>query len=177
MSLVVEYTPPVTTADTTVETRRKGGHCAGSQYLADVVQPSQRAVAVAALIKNIARKGRDEFDSIVVTGVSGLTIGAIIAHHFHKDLVVVRKDGEQAHSNYAVEGWVGSRYIILDDLIATGATVRRIMQTIREQTRNSYSGGESPVCVGFAGYSAPWQDNGHAFNRRSCDAAGVLFFC
>lgn len=71
-----------------------------------------------------------EFDVIAVRGVSGMVVGAPVSITMGKPLVVVRKENELAHSGpianntYAVHG---TRYLILDDFVAMGTTVREIM--------------------------------------------------
>jgi len=77
----------------------------------------------------------DEFDVIVVTGLSGTVPGAICAHLHGKQLVVVRKDDDITHGvrtegkKYFVPG---TPYIILDDFIANGRTMDRLYTKLRE---------------------------------------------
>lgn len=70
-----------------------------------------------------------DFDTLVVTGISGTVLGAILANRLGKKLAVVRRPGEAAStlsgSANDVEGWLGGRWVFFDDCIATGATKRR----------------------------------------------------
>lgn len=73
----------------------------------------------------------DEFDSILVTGLSGIVPGSIIAHKLGKRLVVLRKPGEPTHGQ-EVEGaydWADSDkdYVIVDDFVAGGKTMTRLL--------------------------------------------------
>lgn len=78
----------------------------------------------------------DQFDHVLVTGLSGVIPGAIFCDRFNKWLVVVRK-GESTHGSH-IEGpydWDKKRepgdrtgaYIIIDDFIASGNTIDRLL--------------------------------------------------
>jgi hypothetical protein len=72
-----------------------------------------------------------EFDSIVVTGVSGITVGAPVAIALDKNLVVVRKEDDSSnHSGRRVQGTFPRRWIFLDDFASTGTTKRRVEKEI-----------------------------------------------
>lgn len=97
-------------------------------------------------------------DAFAVTGVSGIAVGATVAHMCNKRLIVVRKaDDQSTHSHYSVEGIVtsgeGNNYIFFDDLISSGHTlcytVAKIEQTNRAMlnaiaARPGYYQGERP---------------------------------
>ena len=72
-----------------------------------------------------------DFDTIVVRGVSGLIIGPIVAYIMGKKLCVIRKKEENSHAHHDVEyETVIGRYVILDDLMASGKTVEVILKEI-----------------------------------------------
>ena len=79
-----------------------------------------------ALIKDI------EFDGFVVTGVSGITMGSIMARICKKNLMIIRKEEDNDnHSFYNIENYIpGKRYIFLDDLVASGNTFKRVKREI-----------------------------------------------
>jgi len=77
------------------------------------------------------RKISDSFDSIACCGVSGLMVVAQIAELLNKNIVVVRK-GEQCYSEFRTEGVAPFQYIILDDLICSGSTVKRIKRLLKD---------------------------------------------
>lgn len=90
---------------------------------------------------------RYEFDTIAFRGLSGALIAPIIAMRMNKHLVAIRK-GESCHSSHQLEGNVATeRYVIVDDFISSGETVRKIVQEI-------YSRNHNAVCVGFLGTAA-----------------------
>lgn len=70
------------------------------------------------------------FNTIVVTGVSGLLMGPILAHTTRKSLLVVRRDGESTHSPERLEGTIGGRYLFVDDFICKGDTATRVHNEI-----------------------------------------------
>ena len=93
-------------------------------------------------------------DSVVVSGKSGQSVGFAALTQLDFNLVVVRKPNDSSHG-CQVEGLdTFLKYIILDDFVASGDTVNRIVSTINEchekaRTR-PWSPDDSPVaeCVG-----------------------------
>lgn len=73
----------------------------------------------------------DRFDSIAVTGTSGLMVGAPVAIALGKPLVIVRKQCEDSHSwgHPGIES-VGERYLFLDDFVAQGDTRARVADAV-----------------------------------------------
>ena len=90
------------------------------------------------------RKITDTFDSIACCGVSGLMVVPQIAELLNKNIVVVRK-GERCYSEFRTEGAAPFRYIILDDLICSGGTVKHIKKVIKDEYSRSH-------CVGVYCY-------------------------
>jgi hypothetical protein len=74
----------------------------------------------------------DRFDTIAVSGITGMLVGPWLAELMHKSLAIVRKPGDTHSHGPAsnVEGYVGNSYIALDDHIASGNTVIRIQREI-----------------------------------------------
>jgi adenine/guanine phosphoribosyltransferase-like PRPP-binding protein len=72
------------------------------------------------------RPYRDEFDSIIVRGVSGLLVGAPVALSLKKELLVVRKPSEDCHDATRVVNWQNAGHIavFVDDFHNTGRTQR-----------------------------------------------------
>lgn len=73
-------------------------------------------------------------DVIVVTGISGIVLGARVAAQLPCKLAVVRREGEvergtQSGSGRQVEGWLGGRWVFFDDIIATGHTAHHAIKT------------------------------------------------
>ena len=91
-----------------------------------------------AIIKSVChlRPMAHTFDSIVCCGTSGLLVAPQIAEILDKPIVVVRKD-QKCYSDFFVEGVAPNRYIIVDDFICTGNTIRYIMDSISEDSPSS----------------------------------------
>lgn len=80
---------------------------------------------------------------IVVTGKSGVSAAYAALMLVDFKLCVVRKPGESSHGmGIEGEGEVG-RYILLDDFVSSGATVRRV----REALESEYHTGPKMVAV------------------------------
>lgn len=76
-----------------------------------------------------------KFDTIVGTGLSGSLVIPMLARRLRRKWAIVRKDGEQRHSSYQIEGEIGDRWIFVDDLIASGRTLRRVQEVVQEEFR------------------------------------------
>jgi adenine/guanine phosphoribosyltransferase-like PRPP-binding protein len=86
---------------------------------------------------------KDRFDAIAFRGMSGAMVAPAVAIKLGKPFILVRKRGDGSHSEHQVEGAVGcSRYIIVDDLIASGETVRAIQDDVSRHSK--------ATCVGIA---------------------------
>lgn len=83
------------------------------------------------------RKISDQFDSIVCCGVSGLMVVPQIAEILDKHIVVIRKYGERCYSEFPMEGVTPFRYVIVDDLVCSGSTIKHINNTIYEDCPRS----------------------------------------
>ena len=71
----------------------------------------------------------DEFDIIAVQGASGMSIGFPLALAIGKDIVVVRKPGEDNHChNEPITGSDvrGRRVLFVDDFVSGGTTRSRV---------------------------------------------------
>jgi adenine/guanine phosphoribosyltransferase-like PRPP-binding protein len=112
--------------------RRTGRHI--SDYLHGAIDPELRQRNVE---HGVSYLQEVDFDAIAVTGFSGISMGAILADRLGKALLFVRKgrDAEEAHSCHDVEGpldWAPklARYVVVDDFICSGDTVRRVRKLI-----------------------------------------------
>jgi orotate phosphoribosyltransferase len=72
------------------------------------------------------------FDSIAVSGVSGLCVGAPVALRLGVPLVVVRKISDACHDDRLVIGadHLGHRWLFVDDFVSQGATRRHVAHEI-----------------------------------------------
>jgi len=72
------------------------------------------------------------FDTIACCGTSGLLVVPQISELLKKNILVVRKKKEKRYSPFQYEGPIPNKYIIVDDLICSGKTVKHIIYTIKE---------------------------------------------
>ena len=73
-----------------------------------------------------------EFDFVACSGLSGAIFASVLCEKMDKSLIVVRK-GESSHSMHKVEGLPEHgkhKYIIVDDFIASGRTIKHITDNI-----------------------------------------------
>lgn len=73
-----------------------------------------------------------KFDSVLCTGLSGITVASIICYMYSKHLVILRKPNEQSHGKWLEGNWLDENldvrpYIIIDDFISGGLTLRRML--------------------------------------------------
>lgn len=104
-------------------------------YIRDAISPETRHACVGWLEKMC-----QEFkpDMIAVRGVSGCIMGNLISYATGIPLCIIRKD-DGNHSGLDIEvDWdfrakPGPSYVIIDDLIASGTTVRTINNTLTRE--------------------------------------------
>ena len=109
--------------------------------------------AARAINKMMAETGAT---SVVVHGNSGVSCGfaALVLSHADFNIVLLRKDNDNSHGA-PIEGPEGhrlGRYLILDDFVATGATMNRIRDKIATLHRQYGQPEYTPECVGIVLY-------------------------
>lgn len=105
-------------------------------WLRSMVDPAERRRAVERTRHRLCEL--PPFDAIAFTGLSGSVIAGAVGLAMDKYLYCVRKDGENRHSGYQCEGpGTGLRYVIIDDFISTGSTLRRIRNMVSAHTDNA----------------------------------------
>ena len=117
----------------TVEDCRKtsdGNYIQGASHTCHVLNHKERNKIIIKAVCDL-RKIADSFDSIACCGVSGLMVVPQISELLEKHIIVVRK-GEKCYSEFRTEGVAPFRYIILDDLICSGSTVKHIQGVIKD---------------------------------------------
>ena len=75
----------------------------------------------------------DTYDSIACSGTSGLMVVPQIAEILNKEIIIVRKHNEISYSPFHIEGVMPNRYIIIDDLVCSGTTIKHITRSIKEE--------------------------------------------
>lgn len=111
----------------------------GTGYLEEVFNPLEFRKKIDQTIEAI-EKSKLSFDAIAFRGSSGAACAYPISYMTGRSLIHVRKPTENAHSSRLIEGnpmQVVKNYIIVDDFIATGATINCIMECL------------TPTCVGI----------------------------
>jgi len=121
-----------------------GGIIQGASHTCHVLNHKIRNKIIIKTVCDL-RKIKDEFDSIACCGVSGLMVVPQIAEILNKNIVVVRKKNEERYSEFTTEGVAPFRYVVVDDLICSGATLKHINKTLKEEYPRS-------KCVGLYCY-------------------------
>lgn len=100
-----------------------------ARHLIAFINPKLAKRTVAGCVKQLKDL---EFDAIAFRGLSGALIAPTVAMRMGKTLIAVRK-GEKSHSSNMVEGdRAARRYVIIDDFIASGATVEAILDGVHK---------------------------------------------
>jgi adenine/guanine phosphoribosyltransferase-like PRPP-binding protein len=87
----------------------------------------------AVVIKDFKKK--HPFNAIAFTGTSGAAIAYPLSFLLKVPLICVRKSSKDNHYGSLVEGYTSAkRYLIVDDFIETGRTIKKITQAIDRET-------------------------------------------
>lgn len=107
-----------------------------SEYLSKFLNPNKLKRYTDLAVKCLSRF---EFDAIAFTGMSGALVAPGIAMAMQKPLIMVRKGkGKNCHSYMTVEGDAAAKsYVIVDDFVATGNTVNRVIRKIKNFAPNA----------------------------------------
>lgn len=117
-----------------------GKYIQGASHTCHVLNHKERNRIIIKAVCDL-RKIADTFDSIACCGVSGLLVAPQVCEILNKNLVIIRKQNEKRYSDFCVEGANPGRYVILDDLVCSGKTIKHIMYSIKEENTRS-------LCVG-----------------------------
>lgn len=128
-----------------------------------LLEHEDRQRAIDAAVVNLRLSGLD-FDTIVACGLSGALVAPAVAARLDKQLVFVRK-GESSHGHQVEIEGVGDvgNYVIVDDLVEYGKTVKRIRQALDGETK--YGGRLVGVYFYNQSYLAPFFENFKAENK------------
>lgn len=103
-------------------------------YASHLITPYVRNVRENIVEKCMGAIRSIDFDTLAFSGMSGVSIGMILAHSMRKEIIVARKPGEhhRAHVHNEAEGYrFANRYIIVDDFVASGITCARVIRAVR----------------------------------------------
>lgn len=84
----------------------------------------------------IAKIDADDFDMVVSPAIGGLVIGQEVARLLNKPFIFTeRKEGEmQLRRGFSISE--GTRFLVIEDVITTGGSVRECMEVIRQHGGN-----------------------------------------
>lgn len=108
-------------------------------YLKTIFEPAIFQATVKKTIEHARLLQKEvEFDTIAFSGVSGAGMGFILGHALNLPVLVMRRDGDGSHYRQyratPLEGNFGvRRYLVVDDFIASGDTVNRLIKTINAE--------------------------------------------
>ena len=125
-------------------------------YTEDCFQPKKFKEVVDGMVKRL-EPYRGTFDAIAACGNSGITMASVISYLMEVPMTVVRKERDRNnHHGQDVTGYLGSgKYIIIDDLISSGETLRWILTEINKAAVARYSNFIPPTCSGIFLYHSP----------------------
>jgi hypothetical protein len=103
-----------------------------AEYLEYALDADVHRQIVDRVVHVIQKKLPSHFDAIAFRGLSGAIIAPAVAYRLGVPLLPIRKpEDENSHSDHVVEwGDKHPSYIILDDFISQGKTLRAIMDLI-----------------------------------------------
>lgn len=112
-----------------------------------------------------------DFDTIVVTGISGLVVGAPVALALNKPLAILRKQTEDCHEtpgSVVNERRMGTRLLFLDDFVAGGDTLMAVENAVRKvnETRTKYRTAYPEATNATLGYNKPNAEITHIYLYR-----------
>ena len=142
-----------------------------TEYL--TLSPRKLASRIRNVVKAI-RASKIQFDAIAYRGNSGALIAPGVAIALNKPLILVRKNNENSHSSYSVEGYVRPEcsYIIVDDFVSSGATIEAITVDITQEVPDT-------LCVGVFLYEkGGYRDFSLEYkmpDRYYCSPSGYIF--
>jgi adenine/guanine phosphoribosyltransferase-like PRPP-binding protein len=109
-------------------------------YFGSLLKKSLRRKTLNRAAKILRKRGfHRTFDAIAITGVSGALFGIPLAYMLNKELIIIRK-AEKRHSGRIEGGGYllgmrnARRYIIVDDLVESGKTLKFIRRSVRKET-------------------------------------------
>lgn len=117
---------------------KKIRHVIRTDYLDRVYSKKYLTLIPRVLKKAQQIRAKTPFDAIAFTGSSGAAVAYPLSFLLKVPLIHIRKKDGNHYGGGKIEGTISSqRYLIVDDFINTGKTIKRIEQTIREELGKS----------------------------------------
>lgn len=132
-----------------------------TDYLGKIYRVNDFVKVVEKAARHItAFRKKQPFDAIAFTGTSGAALAYPLSVKLKLPLICVRKSKRDNHFGSKIEGVSNARtYIIVDDFIASGTTIKKIRKSVVENSYNPYgSNYKEPKLVGIYLYD-------HDFDR------------
>jgi hypoxanthine phosphoribosyltransferase len=106
-----------------------------SSYLYHSLDINNLSKIVTDAKKYLRKKMFRKHYAIAFRGMSGAMIAPILCRDLKKSPILIRK--ESSHSSYTVEHWLqkSTEYIIIDDFVNTGETIKTIIREIKEENK------------------------------------------
>lgn len=106
-------------------------------------------------------------DAIAFTGSSGAAIAFPLALRYKLPLIMVRKPHEDSHGYFVDCNYAGliKNFMIVDDFVCTGKTVRQILAKIAIRSRRN--GDRPPTCIGIYQWCSGGRDGFRGFGRQT----------
>lgn len=104
----------------------------GSSHTSRILNHKYRNKAIINTYSHLAKLDL-YYDSIACCGASGMMVVPQVADLLKKNVILVRKN-ENRYSDFIVEGCSPKCYIIVDDLICSGNTIKYILNHIKAET-------------------------------------------
>ena len=105
-----------------------------SNYLANIFDSKVYKTKVDTTVDQVCIMLEDSkyiFDAIAFSGESGGAIAYPLSYLTELYLICVRKEGTNTHGQALEAGYWQKGYVIVDDQISTGATMRRIIDGVK----------------------------------------------
>ena len=116
-----------------------------TEYLGKVYGKEFLSLVPQVVKKLRAIKRKHPFDAIAFTGSSGAALAYPLSYLMKIPLIHVRKADDSHYSGGLIEGTISSkRYVIIDDFIESGKTVKRIIKNINKELKKS---GAKPAAI------------------------------
>lgn len=93
-------------------------------YMDAIYEPDELILTAEARLQHV------DFDTFVGTGLSGSLVLPTLARALGKKFLVVRKPEDSSHSYLDFEGYLGGRWLFVDDFVDTGRTFQRVYSKI-----------------------------------------------
>lgn len=113
-----------------------------TEYLSSVYHKDNFKANINRAVRSLAEfEKTTPFDAIAFTGTSGAALAYPISYLMDKGLLCIRKQESQHFYNGKVEGFWGSQsYIIVDDFVSSGNTIRAIIDGVTSKSKSELVG-------------------------------------